>query len=238
MADSDGDGVGDTQLDRAGYGVYPSPDGSAWNTQFGPPFGSGYPGRINCWDPATGVFETYEPPYGSGPRGITVDSNGIVWTALSGSGHLARFDRSKCAQTWGTGDQCPEGWTLWKIPGPSFQGFEPNRPEDNASSTMLYYIWVDRYNASGFGENAVVVNGTGADALFVFNQQTEEFTTIQVPYPLQYHSRGSDARVDDPNAGWKGQGLWSMYSSVSSMLTETKRPLLVRMQLRPDPLAY
>ena len=238
MADSDGDGVGDTELDRAGYGIYPSPDGSAWNTQFGPPFGSGYPGRINGWDPATGVFETYAPPYGSGPRGITVDSNGVVWTALSGSGHLARFDRSKCSQTWGLGDQCPEGWTLWKVPGPTFQGFEPTRPEDNASSTILYYIWVDRYNASGFGENAVIVNGTGADALFIFDQETEEFMTVRVPYPLQYNSRGADARVDDANAGWKGRGLWTMYSSTSSMLTETKRPSLVRMQLRPDPMAY
>jgi streptogramin lyase len=232
MADSDGDGQGDTQLGRGGYGVYPSPDGSAWNTQIGP-----YPGRINRWDPATEKFETYQPPYGSGPRGITVDSNGVVWTALAGSGHLARFDRSKCGRTWGLGDQCPEGWTLWKIPGPSFQGFEPQRPEDNASSTMLYYIWVDRYNASGFGENTVIVNGTGADALFLFDPQTEQFTTIRVPYPLQYNSRGSDARVDDTNAGWKGRGIWSMYSSSSAMLTETKRPSLVYMQLRPSPLA-
>ena len=74
MADSDGDGVGDTELDRSGYGIYPSPDGSAWNSQVRGP----YPGRINRWDPATDKFETYTPPYGSGPRGITVDSNGVV----------------------------------------------------------------------------------------------------------------------------------------------------------------
>ena len=106
------------------------------------------------------------------------------------------------------------------------------RPEDNASSTQLYYIWVDRYNSSGFGENTVIVNGTGADALFLFNPHTEQFTTVRVPYPLQYNSRGSDARIDDPNAGWKGRGIWSMYSSSSAMLTETKRPSLVYMQLR------
>ena len=83
----------------------------------------------------------------------------------------------------------------------------------------------------------MIVNGTGADALFLFNPQTEQFTTVRVPYPLQYNSRGSDARVDDPNAGWKGRGIWSMYSSSSAMLTETKRPSLVYMQLRPSPLA-
>jgi hypothetical protein len=233
MVDSDGDGKKDKKINGGGYGVYPSPDGSAWNTQVGP-----YPGRINHYDPATKVFETFSPPKGaSGPRGIAVDSKGIVWTAFSGSGHLARFDRSKCKQTWGLGDQCPEGWSLWKVPGPVFKGWEPSSPEDNASSTMLYFIWVDRYNASGFGENTVVVNGTGADALFLFNPETEKFTTVRVPYPLQYNSRGSDARIDDPAAGWKGRGMWSMYSSTSSILTETNRPSFVKMQIRPNPLA-
>lgn len=232
MVDTTGDGKGDRKINGGGYGVYPAPDGSGWNTQIGP-----YPGRINRWDPATKKFETYQPPYGSGPRGITVDSKGMVWTAFAGSGHLARFDRSKCKQTWGMGNQCAEGWTLWKVPGPVFQGFEPTRPDENASATQLYYIWVDRHNASGFGENTVIVNGTGADALFLFNPNTEQWTTLTVPYPLQYNTRGADARIDDPRAGWKGRGIWSMYSSSSSMLTETKRPSLVFMQVRPDPLA-
>jgi hypothetical protein len=232
MVDSDGDGKKDKKIGGGGYGIYPSPDGTAWNTQVGP-----YPGRINHFDPKTKVFETYQPPYGSGPRGIAVDSKGIVWTALGGSGHLARFDRKKCKQTWGMGDQCPEGWTLWKVPGPQFKGFVPQRPEDFASSTMLYFIWVDRYNSTGLGENTVIVNGTGADALFIFNPNTLKFMTVRVPYPLQYNSRGSDARVDDPNGGWKGKSLWSMYSSTSSVLTETNRPSMVKMQFRPDPLA-
>jgi hypothetical protein len=232
MVDTDGDGKGDRRINGGGYGVYPSPDGSAWQTQVGP-----YPGRINYFDPKTDAFETYQPPYGSGPRGIAVDSKGIVWTAFSGSGHLASFDRSKCAKKWGMGDQCPEGWKLWKVPGPEFKGFEPTRKEEAGSSTMLYYIWVDRYNATGLGENTVVVNGTGADALFLFNPQTEQFTVARVPYPFQYNTRGADARIDDPAAGWKGRGLWTQYSSTSSILTETNRPSMVKMQFRPNPLA-
>ena len=37
------------------------------------------------------------------PRGIDVDSNGVIWTALAGSGHLASFDRRKCRDPFGSG---------------------------------------------------------------------------------------------------------------------------------------
>ncbi len=67
------------------------------------------------YDPKTDTFEAFTPPKpGPGPRGVDVDSHGVIWAALGGSGHLAKFDRSKCKQTWGTGDQCPEGWTLYR----------------------------------------------------------------------------------------------------------------------------
>ncbi|MSR07314.1 MAG: hypothetical protein EXR93_09660 [Gemmatimonadetes bacterium] len=233
MIDSDGDGKKDMKWQSGGYGMYPTADGAIFGTQPGP-----FPGKIDYYNPKTNVFEVYEPPYGSGPRGIAVDSKGVAWTALAGSGHLARFDRSKCKQTWGTGKQCPEGWTLWKTPGPTFKGFEPSRPEENASAEQLYYIWVDRFNASGFGEDAVIVNGTGGDNLHIMDPKTEKFTTVRVPYPLQYNSRGADARIDNPNGGWKGRGIWSVYSSTSSILTETKRPSIVQTQFRPDPLAH
>ena len=78
--------------------------------------------------------EVYEPPFdnervppsewGHGPRGIDVDRNGLIWTALGGSGHLASFDRTQCAVTSGptaTGPHCPEGWTLYPTPGPQMQ---------------------------------------------------------------------------------------------------------------------
>jgi hypothetical protein len=232
IVDSDGDGKPDRVLPTQNYGVYPSPDGSIWSSQ------PAYPGRINYFNPATGIHETYQPPYGHGPRGIAVDSKGIVWTALSGSGHLARFDRSKCAKTWGLGNQCPEGWTLWKTPGPLFQGFEPQGPEDNANADMHYYVWVDRFNASGLGENTVIVNGTGSDALLIFNQQTQTWSTMRVPYPMNFYTRGADARIDDAGAGWKGRGTWSVYASMSHLHTETRRPSIVHMQFRPDPLAH
>ena len=60
------------------------------------------------------------------PRGIDVDSYGVIWTALAGSGHLASFDRRKCKVLSGpeatTGQHCPEGWTLYPDAGPALQG--------------------------------------------------------------------------------------------------------------------
>jgi hypothetical protein len=33
------------------------------------------------------------------------------------------------------------------------------------------------------------------------------------PYPLGFYSRGMDARIDDPNAAWKGRALWANYGT-------------------------
>ena len=55
----------------------------------------------------------------------TSTRDGVVWTVLA-SGHFASFDRRKCKGPLNgptaTGQQCPEGWTLYRTPGPSFQG--------------------------------------------------------------------------------------------------------------------
>jgi len=84
--------------------------------------------------PATCMAEVYEPPFynpkapgvsGYAPRGVDIDKNGVIWTALSGSGQLASFDRRKCKVLNGptaTGQQCPEGWMLYTAPGPKMKG--------------------------------------------------------------------------------------------------------------------
>ena len=51
---------------------------------------------------------------------------------------------------------------------------------------------------------------------------------------------GLDGRIDDPNAGWKGRGLWVPNGDRTPWLIEGgkgTRPLAVHFQLRPDPLA-
>jgi hypothetical protein len=48
-------------------------------------------------------------------------------------------------------------------------------------------------------------------------------------------------RVDDPNAGWKGTGLWAANDTRAVWHGENGREsqgLVVKFQLRPDPLAH
>ena len=240
----------DTRVRAGGYGVIPSPiDDSIWASQTGP-----FPGRIVRLDPGdnppeTCMAEVYEPPSienpdidpattGHAPRGIDIDRNGVIWTALSGSGHMASFDRTKCRVLNGpeaTGQHCPEGWTLYPTPGPQMKGVT-----DPGSADFHYFSWVDQFDTLGLGENVPIANGSGSDALLALLPETREWVVLRVPYPMAFFSRGLDGRIDDPNAGWKGRGLWANYGTNYVWHTEGglgTRSKMVHFQLRPDPLA-
>ncbi|MNC85237.1 hypothetical protein D3C83_08270 [compost metagenome] len=177
------------------------------------------------------------PQGGLDPRGLDVDKNGVVWTALAASSHLASLDRRKCKNMTGArkvdGTDCPEGWTLYLSPGPKFKN--TNIPAD-----FHYYNWVDHHNIAGFGENIPIATGSNSDALLVLNPQSKQWTTLRVPYPLGFYHRGLDGRIDDPNAGWKGRALWANYGThfvwhiEGGKGTKGKQ---VKFQIRPDPLA-
>jgi len=238
----------DTLVTSFNYGVIPHPtDGSVWFAKPWPMPGSlvrVFPGDN---PPESCITELYEPPFandaidvsqwGYTPRGIDVDKNGLIWTALSGSGHLASFDRSQCSVTSGptaTGQHCPEGWTIYESPGPKMASVE--RP---VSADFHYYMWVDQFDTLGLGANTPIANGTGSDSLLALLPETQEWVLMRVPYPLGFYTRGLDGRIDDPDAGWKGRGLWASYDSFNwhneggkGMTSE-----IVRFQLRPDPLA-
>ena len=240
----------DTLVRAGGYGIIPNPvDGSIWASQTGP-----FPGRIVRLElgdnpPETCMLEVYEPPSvenpdvdpaqtGHAPRGIDVDRNGVIWTALSGSGHMASFDRSQCAILNGpeaTGQHCPEGWTLYPTPGPQMKGVT-----DPGSADFHYFSWVDQFDTLGLGDNVPIVNGSGSDALHALMPETGEWVTLRVPYPMAFFSRGLDGRIDDPNAGWKGRGLWANYGTNYVWHTEGglgTKSKMVHFQLRPNPLA-
>ena len=240
----------DTRIVGFGYGIIASPtDGSIWITRTGP-----FPGRLVRLDrgdnpPETCVAEVYEPPSienpnvdagqtGFAPRGIDVDRNGIIWTALSGSSQMASFDRSKCAVTNGltaTGQHCPEGWTIYDTPGPQMKNVETP-----GSADFHYYSWVDQYNTLGLGENIPIADGSTSDSLLALDPDSGEWTILRVPYPMAFYSRGLDGRIDDPNAGWKGRGLWANYGSNYVWHTEGgkgTKSKMVHFQMRPNPLA-
>lgn len=250
--DTNGDGKINPAVDKRiavnGYGLVINPvDNSIWMTTTGPTPGHLLRVTLGSNPPATCVSEVYEPPFanpkapgvfGYAPRGIDVDRNGVIWTALSGSSHLASFDRRKCKVTSGptaTGQQCPEGWTLYTTPGPKMKGVT-----DDSSADFEYYNWVDQFNTLGLGENIPIVNGTNSDSLEAFIPSTKKWVVMRVPYPLNFYTRGLDGRIDNPNGGWKGRGVWATYASDLAWHTEGGAGTLskaVKFQIRPNPLA-
>ncbi|MBI4264929.1 MAG: carboxypeptidase regulatory-like domain-containing protein [Acidobacteria bacterium] len=244
--DEPADPARDRRISGFPYGIIPNPvDGSIWYTTIG------VPGRIVRLEigsdpPATCKAELYEPPFDNPqrpgvlaytPRGIDVDRNGVIWTGLSGSGHLASFDRRKCRVLSGptaTGQHCPEGWTLYRAPGPAMKGVEHEQSAD-----FFYYNWVDQFDTLGLGANRPIANGTGSDSLLVL-QPDGRFLVLRVPYPLGFYTRGLDGRIDDPRAGWKGRGVYANYGPNAIWHAEGgkgTRSAIVKFQMRPDPLA-
>ena len=62
-----------------------------------------------------------------------------------------------------------------------------------------------------------------------------------VPYPMGFFAKNVDGRIDDPNAGWKGQGLWTTYGTRTNFHLEggkETQPRAIKFQLRPTPLAH
>ena len=227
----------DKRITGALYGIGVNPqDGTIWGSILT------FPGYIVRVDPGsnpseTALAEIYEPPMpGYGPRGFDIDRNGIAWVPLS-SGHMGKFDRSKCKVLRGpetaTGRHCPEGWTLYPFPGPQMQGIA-----ETGSAEASYYTWVDQFDTFGLGRNVAWATGTANESLMALVD--DKWLNFVVPYPNGFYAKWMDGRIDDPNAGWKGKGVWATYGTRTPFHTETgkgTRPKVVKFQLRPDPLA-
>ena len=224
------------------YAVAPAPDGSIWGTVLG------FPGGVIRLDPgsnppATALTEYYEPPFdnpnakvqGFSPRGGDVDRNGVMWVALA-SGHMASFDRRKCKVMNGpaaTGQHCPEGWTLYQEPMPQFKGVT-----ESGSVEASYYTWVDWHDAGGFGRGTPINTGNAAEGLLVLKDG--QWVVLRVPYPMGFYTKWLDGRIDDPNAGWKGRGLWATISTRAPFHMEGGKGTtskVMKFQMRPNPLA-
>ena len=244
------DPIKDTRIPFGMYGIAWSPaDGSIWGSNLTHP---GYIIRLapGSNPPDTALAELYRIPLpGFGIRGMGIDRNGVVWMPLD-SGHIASFNRRKCQGPLNgpgaeKGDKCPEGFAFFAIPGPGFQG-------DPGAEENPYYVWVDQHNILGLGANVPLATGNQSDSLhgLVDGQIVE----LRVPYPMGFFAKGIDGRIDDPNAGWKGRGLWVTSGNRTPFHIEgidapapgapgktpetLSSPLVVNFQLRPDPLAH
>ena len=239
------DATKDTQI-LPGFGFYavnPAPDGSIWGSILG------YPGGVARLVPGdnpaeTALVEYYQPPLdengdpveGFSPRGADVDRNGVMWAAMA-SGHMASFDRRLCQGPLNgpeaTGQHCPEGWTFYTEPLPQFKNLD-----SPGSSEGSYFTWVDQHNTLGLGENTPINTGNQSGALLALHEG--EFVRMSVPYPLGFYTKWMDGRIDDPEAGWKGRGVWATYSSRAPFHMETgegSTSIVYHFQVRPEPLS-
>ena len=233
----------DKRISKGLYAVSPAADGSVWGSSLG------YPGAVIRLDPGsnppeTALVEYYELPVndsgepveGFSPRGMDVDREGVAWVALA-SGHLASFDRRKCKSPRNgpaaTGQHCPEGWTFYTEPLPQLQGVK-----EPGSAEASYYTWVDQFNTFGLGENIPINTGNESEGLLALKEGA--WVVLRVPYPLGFYTKWMDGRIDDPNAGWKGRGLWATVSTRTPFHMEGGKGTtskVFKFQLRPDPLA-
>ena len=236
----------DKRIGLGFYGIAYNPvDGSIWGSNIGHP---GYVLRLQPGsNPSeTALAEVYRVPSpGYGMRGFDIDRRGVAWVTLA-SGHIASFDRGKCKGRLNgpgaaEGTLCPEGWTFYPLPGPSFAG------RDGAAEAP-YYTWVDQHDILGLGANTPIGTGNFSDSLHALTYG--KVVELRVPYPMGFFAKGVDGRIDDPKAGWKGRGLWVTSGNRTPMHIEgidapspgapgktLSSPLVVRFQLRPDPLA-
>jgi hypothetical protein len=233
----------DKRINAPFYGVAPTPGGDTiWGSVLGMP-GSLVRLTLGSNPPETALSEIYEVPWqnpkasaqGFAPRGMDVDSNGVVWAVLS-SGQYASFDRRKCKGPLNgpnaTGQHCPEGWTLYPFPGPNYKG-----AVDSASADTAYYNFIDRFDMLGVGKDVPLATGNGSEGLLALVDG--KFMTFRVPYPMGFYAKGIDGRIDDPKGGWKGKGIWTTYATRAPFHAEGGKGTtskLVKFQVRNSPL--
>ena len=223
----------DTRLAVSFYAVMPNPaDGTIWGS-----VAFRYPGAILRFDPRTMLSEIYNVPLpGFGVRGADIDRNGVVWVSL-GSGHLGRFDRRKCNGPLNgptaTGDHCPEGWSFYRLPGPSFA----NVPQMSVESS--YYTWVDQHDTLGLGANVPIATGNLFDGVHALGRRPVRDAAHSLSARLLCQGHRRPHRRSPKRVG-RDAGIWVTSGDRTPWHKEGgkgTKPLIVHFQLRPSPLA-
>ena len=175
-------------------------------------------------------------PAGFGPRGGDIDSNGVVWVSL-GSGHMgastAANARARSMVRKRLATSAPKAGLSTSILVRALMGSATNSAESS------YYSWVDQHNTFGLGNDVPLSTANLTDGLVALKDG--QMISLRVPYPMGFYAKGLDGRIDDPNAGWKGRGLWASSGDRAPWQTEGgkgNKPMAVHFQLRPDPLAH
>ena len=172
-----------------------------------------------------------------GERGLAIDTEGVVWVAWRASDHITSFDRRKCNGPLdgpqATGPHCPEGWTVYRREG------EPTFMNSELLADDPYSLDVDQFDWSGLGKDTKLIGTVNSDAITALLADGE-WVDLHIPYPMGHFTRNVHGRIDDPEGGWKGRGLWSAGMTYTGWHQEGGKgetPKVVKIQVRPDPLA-
>ena len=168
---------------------------------------------------------------------MDVDSNDVVWTVLS-SGQLAEL---RSPQVQGAA-QRPDGdrpALPRRLDAVSAARARTTRaPSIRRAPTRRYYDFVDRFDMLGVGKDVPIATGNVSEGLLALVDG--KFMTFRVPYPMGFFAKGMDGRIDNPNAGWKGKGIYTTYATRAPFHAEGGKGTtskLVKFQVRPDPLS-
>ena len=203
----------DKRINAGFYSVAPAPDGSIWGSSLGFPGGDRPPdaGRESAGDRARRVLRAaVQQPEGAGAGLLAarrdIDRNGVVWVALA-SGHMASFDRRKCKGPLNgptaTGQHCPEGWTLYTGAAAAVQG------RDRVRQRRGELLHLGRSVRHARTRRRTRRSTPATRPRGCSRSRTASGSILRVPYPMGFYTKWMDGRIDDPNAGWKGRGLWA-----------------------------
>ena len=90
----------------------------------------------------------------------------------------------------------------------------------------------------GLGNDVPIASTNGSESLTVLVDG--RLHQLRVPYPAGFFTKNVDGRIDDPDTGWRGRGVWTTTGTRTPFHSETgkgERPRVFRVQMRPDPLA-
>ena len=59
----------------------------------------------------------------------------------------------------------------------------------------------------GVGKDVPIATGNLSEGLLALVDG--KFLTLRVPYPMGFYAKGMDGRIDNPNGGWKGKGIYT-----------------------------
>jgi hypothetical protein len=52
---------------------------------------------------------------------------------------------------------------------------------------------------------------------------TDKWVVLRVPFPMSFYAKGLEGHIDNPDAGWKGRGVWTPRGPVSVMRASFER---------------